>query len=85
MTINNKHLCILKNLVESGLKDEKQYASFSLSDAVKLPRCCRIDLAGVLECVAAVKQNKLLSYLTADTEEGTEKENGHETGNAGSH
>ena len=70
MTINNQHLCILKNLVESGLCDEKQFNSFGLADAVKLPRCCRIDLAGVLECVNAVKANKLLSYLITEADTG---------------
>ena len=70
MTINSKHLNILKNLVESGYTDEKQYASFGLSDAVKLPRCCRIDLVEVLDCVNAVKTNKLLSYLTDGTDNG---------------
>ena len=70
MTINTQHLSILKNLVESGLTEEKLYASFSLADAVKLPRCCRINLSGVIECVNAVKSNKLLSYLTAGTDGG---------------
>ena len=70
MTINSKHLNILKNLVESGYTDEKQYASFGLLDAVKLPRCCRIDLVEVLDCVNAVKTNKLLSYLTDGTDNG---------------
>ena len=70
MTINSKHLNILKNLVESGYTDEKQYASFGLADAVKLPRCCRIDLVEVLDCVNAVKTNKLLSYLTEGTDNG---------------
>ena len=70
MTINSKHLNILKNLVESGYTDEKQYASFGLPDAVKLPRCCRIDLVEVLDCVNAVKTNKLLSYLIEGTDIG---------------
>ena len=66
-TIHAKHLSILRSLVEAGCKD----------DAVKLPRSCRIELASVLECMQAVKENKLLSYLVDNTDETAEDD--HET------
>lgn len=76
-TIHAKHLSILRSLVEAGCKDEKQIASLTIRDAVKLPRNCRIELASVLECMQAVKENKLLSYLVDNTDETAE--DGHET------
>jgi len=56
-TINTKHLAILKNLVESGFSDEKKIGTINLNDVVKLPRCCRIDLAAVLECIITPATN----------------------------
>ena len=53
-TIHAKHLSILRSLVEAGCKDEKQIASLTIRDAVKLPRSCRIELASVLECMQNV-------------------------------
>ena len=76
-TIHAKHLSILRSLVEAGCKDEKQIASLTIRDAVKLPRSCRIELASVLECMQAVKENKLLSYLVDNTDETAV--DGHET------
>ena len=75
MTINSKHLSILKNLIEAGYTDEKQFASFGLGDAVKLPRCCRIDLVEVVDCVNAVKSNRRLSYLVERSDEEKRNEN----------
>lgn len=80
-TINSKHLSILKNLIESGFKEEKQIASIGLNEAARLPRCCRVDLVGVLECIQAVKSNKLLSYLSEEVSDdvSTESEVSDET------
>ena len=65
-TLNTKRIAILKNLVENGFTDEKSVSSIGLNEAAKLPRCCRLDLMGVLECIQAVKSGKLLTYLVEE-------------------
>lgn len=77
-TIHAKHLSILRSLVEAGFKDEKQIASLTIGDAVKLLRSCRLELDSVLECMQAVKANKLLSYLI-DSTDTEASEDDHET------
>ncbi len=74
-SVNYKHVAILKNLIEAGFKEEKQIASLTINDAVKLPRCCRLDLVSVLECMQAVKSNKLLAYLIDENAKPGENEN----------
>lgn len=62
--VNKSNLRLLTRLIESGITTEKEILSLKLKDILSVPNLSKAELSAVCELQEAVKDGRILSFLT---------------------
>lgn len=68
MAIDNNRFRILKKVLDSGCKSDKDILALTARDMLELSRSV-LEMAEILELQDAVKGHRIISYLTANHKE----------------
>lgn len=68
MATNKNHMNVLKKVLDAGCSSNKEITDLTAEDMITFCKTIT-EVADVLELQKAVKENKLISYLCADSKE----------------
>lgn len=74
MSANKRNIRVLNKLFDNGFTTEKAITTLSARDMVQISGITVVEMAEIIRLQDAIKDGKVISYLSGELEKGKESE-----------